>query len=148
MKDFFLELLEYNRSMNEQAAIRLNETTWPEPEPLYRLMNHILTAHHIWNQRLIGQVPKFAVWDDVPREALLSLNEQNTHQSRTLLAQLPLVRSVSYTNSKGEAFTNSVQDIVYHIVNHSNYHRAQIATEVRRQGGTPLTTDYIFYKRG
>ncbi|MBU1822867.1 MAG: damage-inducible protein DinB [Bacteroidetes bacterium] len=147
MRDFLEDLLEYTFQMNERVIAQLNARTWPEPEALYRLMNHTLAAHHIWNQRTLGQPPALAVWADIPREDLLFLNEQNTHQSRSLLSELPLDHSIDYSNSKGDAFTNSFQEILYHIVNHANYHRAQIATEVRRQGGTPLTTDYIFYKR-
>jgi uncharacterized damage-inducible protein DinB len=148
MQDFFEDLLDYSFRMNEQVITQLNATTWPEPEVLYRLMNHIQAAHHIWNQRILGQPPVFAVWADIPREDLLFLNEQNTHQSRSLLSKFPLDQMVNYTNSKGDSFSNSFQEILYHVVNHANYHRAQIATEVRRQGGTPLATDYIFYKRG
>jgi uncharacterized damage-inducible protein DinB len=148
MQDFLEDLLEYTFRMNERVIAQLNANTWPEPDQLYRLMNHILAAHHIWNQRILEQAPAFAVWADIPREDLLFLNEQNTHQSLSLLSKLPLDHIIAYTNSKEEAFRNNVRDIVYHVINHSNYHRAQIATEVRRQGGTPLLTDYIFYRRG
>ncbi|WP_185211767.1 DinB family protein [Sphingobacterium mizutaii] len=35
---------------------------------------------------------------------------------------------------------------MFHIINHSNYHRAQIATELRKQEIEPIQTDYIKYK--
>lgn len=148
MKEFFGELFEYNFKMNEGVLVLLNSNTWHDPAPLFRLISHILAAHHIWNQRILKQPSQFVVWPEIPAENLLFLNQQNSLQSQSLLTDLPLNLSIDYTNSKGDAFTNSVQDMLYHVINHSNYHRAQIATEVRKQGGTPLTTDYIFYKRG
>ncbi|QLH28398.1 MAG: hypothetical protein HWD63_02710 [Candidatus Parvibacillus calidus] len=39
-----------------------------------------------------------------------------------------------------------MKDIIFHIINHSTYHRGQIAMEFRQSGLEPLNTDYIFYK--
>ncbi|MCF8317339.1 MAG: hypothetical protein K9I02_01220 [Haliscomenobacter sp.] len=54
---------------------------------------------------------------------------------------------INYSNSKGQLFSNSIQDMLFHIINHSTYHRGQVATEFKRQGLEPLVTDYIFFKR-
>ena len=54
---------------------------------------------------------------------------------------------VHYTNTNGQAFDNSVRDILFNVINHSTYHRGQIAREFREYGPEPLVTDYIFYKR-
>ena len=58
-----------------------------------------------------------------------------------------LEKRLKYKNSKGEEFDNSLRDIVTHIINHSTYHRAQIAQLVKRAGGIPAVTDYIVYQR-
>ncbi|HEV2132448.1 MAG TPA: DinB family protein [Longimicrobiaceae bacterium] len=58
-----------------------------------------------------------------------------------------LPKAVVYTNSKGEPWTNTVQDILQHVVMHSAYHRAQIATEVRAAGHLPAHTDFIHAAR-
>lgn len=58
-----------------------------------------------------------------------------------------LKKKISYKNSRGERFENSVRDILFHVINHSTYHRGQIATDCKLHGMTPLATDYIFYKR-
>ena len=50
-----------------------------------------------------------------------------------------LTEKVSYTNSKGEAWTSTVEDILTHLVVHSAYHRGQIASDMRASGGvSPL----------
>ncbi|MCH7396746.1 hypothetical protein MM236_02050 [Belliella sp. DSM 107340] len=55
--------------------------------------------------------------------------------------------TADYSNSKGQKYSSSVRDILFHIINHSTYHRSQIASELKNQGIEPLITDYIFFKR-
>jgi len=54
-----------------------------------------------------------------------------------------LTERVSYTNSKGEAWTNTVEEILTHVTIHSAYHRGQIASSLRSAGMEPAYTDYI-----
>jgi len=54
-----------------------------------------------------------------------------------------LSRRVDYTNSQGERWSNTIEDILTHVVLHGTYHRGQIATIVRQSGETPAYTDYI-----
>jgi uncharacterized damage-inducible protein DinB len=58
-----------------------------------------------------------------------------------------LEKRVKYQNTKGEKFENSIKDITTHVINHSTYHRAQIAQHIKRANGTPAVTDYIVYQR-
>jgi uncharacterized damage-inducible protein DinB len=44
-------------------------------------------------------------------------------------------------------FTNTIKDILFHIINHSTNHRGQIAVDFRNNGLEPLVLDYVFYKR-
>ncbi|MXV17131.1 DinB family protein [Hufsiella ginkgonis] len=43
--------------------------------------------------------------------------------------------------------TNSVVDIIYHVTNHSTYHRGQVATQFRLHEIACPATDYIWLKR-
>ena len=52
-------------------------------------------------------------------------------------------RMVEYRNSKGEAWSNRVEDILTHVLMHSAYHRGQIALEMRAAGTEPAYTDFI-----
>ena len=38
-------------------------------------------------------------------------------------------------------------DLLHHVAMHGMYHRGQVAQDVRRQGGEPVSTDLIFYLR-
>jgi uncharacterized damage-inducible protein DinB len=47
----------------------------------------------------------------------------------------------------GDSYTNNVEMIMIHLVNHSSYHRAQIAMLLRQKGLEPINTDFITYDR-
>jgi len=40
-----------------------------------------------------------------------------------------------------------VGDVLTHVVTHSGYHRGQIASAIRSDGGTPAYTDFIHAAR-
>jgi len=54
-----------------------------------------------------------------------------------------LSQMISYKNSRGEAWTSAVQDVLTHVLMHSAYHRGQIASHMRVSGQTPAYTDFI-----
>jgi uncharacterized damage-inducible protein DinB len=54
---------------------------------------------------------------------------------------------MTYKNYVGEDYTNNVEMIMIHLVNHSSYHRAQIAMLLRQKGFEPINTDFITYDR-
>ena len=55
---------------------------------------------------------------------------------------------IQYKNMKGEPYENTVEEILYHLVNHGTYHRGQIITLLRDSGVTQLvSTDLIAWFR-
>lgn len=146
-KSFLKELFEYNQESNEKWMVLFEKRT---PTPSIRaveLFNHILNAHQIWNNRIEAGERLYGVWQIHEISELRTIHEKNFARTLQLLYDLDLTRLISYTNSKGAHFTNSVRDILFHVVNHSTYHRAQLATEFKQLGTTPPATDFIFYKR-
>ena len=61
----------------------------------------------------------------------------------TKLAPEGFEESIEYKNSKGEAWTSRVEDVLTHVIMHSAYHRGQIAMEMRAAGMEPGYTDFI-----
>ena len=58
---------------------------------------------------------------------------------------------IVYKNLKGDTFDSSIEEILFHVVNHGTYHRGQIITLLRESGVTQLvTSDMInwFRERG
>ena len=147
MKSFFKELFEYTYNFNEKVIDSLLNGAGAVPEKSLQLINHTLNAQEIWNGRIEERPATTGVWDIRPTDTLKNINLVNYQTSLKIVEKYDLHKKISYKNSKGEAFENSVRDILFHVINHSTYHRGQIATDCKLHGMTPLVTDYIFYKR-
>ncbi|GGA75674.1 hypothetical protein GCM10008015_15390 [Flavobacterium palustre] len=144
---FFGDAFEYNYHFN-QELIALFEKQQPSiPEKSIQLLNHLINAQQIWNERILEEKIAIDVWEIRPLENLKNINLSNYNRSLSILNTIALNRKVEYKNSKGIEFSNSVQDIIFHVINHSTYHRAQIASNLKANGIEPINTDYIFYKR-
>ena len=147
MKSFFQNSFEYTKHCNQQIIDALIAHPTLFKEKINILTSHTLNAHHIWNHRILGTLPTFSVWQELGLEQLQCINTENFEKSIQILHQKELDENISYTNSKGQAFTNTVTDILFHIINHSTYHRGQIISLLKEEGLPPVITDYIFYKR-
>ena len=104
-----------------------------------QLMAHIFSAERLWLERL-KHWPEFSL-DQCQAEAaeLDCLWRPYLNQTSPSL----LSEEIAYQNSKGEAWTSTVEDILTHVVMHSAYHRGQIASDMRAHGHTPAYTDFI-----
>ena len=144
MKAPLSRLLRYDLWANRETLSSLLEGS-PSPKSL-EWMGHIVGAEFLWLARLRGEAAPLAVW---PRLALSECASRLNQLARLWPefladdASASSNREVSYINSKGEAWTSTVEDILTHVVIHSAYHRGQIASDVRAGGGVPAYTDYI-----
>ncbi len=147
MKSFFSELFEYNHHINQKLGDFLIDAQDRLPEKVIQLYSHVLNAHQIWNNRIEPGQPAFGVWESQPVPQYNVIDQTNYERSLLILDKFDLNDTIHYTNTKGHTFHNSVRDIFFHIINHSTYHKGQIAAALRKAGIEPLATDYIFYKR-
>lgn len=143
MEQFFKELLEYGHHFNQKLGDIFTANPGKTSEKSVKLYNHILNAQQIWNNRIEPKQPPFGIWEIHPIENCKNIDKINYENSLFILEKFDLNDTISYTNTK----RNSLRDILFHIVNHSTYHRGQIATEFRQNGLEPLITDYIFFRR-
>jgi uncharacterized damage-inducible protein DinB len=106
-------------------------------------MGHIIGAELLWLARLQGRPPSLPVWPDLSvNDCAQQLGQVSSALLESAVAS-QLDRRVAYTNSKGEAWTSTVEEILTHVVIHSAYHRGQIASDLRAAGQEPPYTDYI-----
>mgnify|MGYP006059587893 FL=1 len=146
MIEHFQDLLKYNQHFNQSLIQNYLENKLVLGEKSKSLLNHILNAHQIWNARIFND-NQFEVWQINSEDLLLKINSENFSNSYKILEKRELNDIVNYKNSKGTKFENSIQEILFHFINHSTYHRGQIAMLLKETGLEPLNTDYIFYKR-
>ena len=116
------------------------------PPRSVRWMGHIIGAEYLWLARLEGKSVELPVWPDLSVDDCGShLEELSSRMVETIARADPprLSQTVAYTNSKGEAWASTVEDILTHVTIHSAYHRGQIASDLRAAGQDPAYTDYI-----
>ena len=147
MKAFFKELFEYSHHFNQKLGDVFAESPGKTSEKARNLYCHILNAHQIWNNRIDPVQKTFSVWQTHPMQDCKNIDKINYEHSLRIVDKFDLDELLNYTNTKGYTFRNSIRDTLFHVINHSTYHRGQIATEFRQSGIEPLVTDYILYKR-
>jgi uncharacterized damage-inducible protein DinB len=109
-----------------------------------QLMSHILAAERVWLERLTERPQSVPVWPNL--DPASCQNEIDVLASLWLayLDDLSdLEQTISYRNTKGEAWTSAVGDVLTHVLMHSAYHRGQIASHMRAAGRAPAYTDFI-----
>jgi uncharacterized damage-inducible protein DinB len=114
------------------------------------LLAHMLAAEEVWLARLRKQQPTHTVWPQLGLADCEGLVGANAAQFAAFVAGLSendLASMITYRNMKGEEFTNSVIDILTHVVIHGAYHRGQIAKVLGRSGTQAVSTDYIVFAR-
>jgi len=147
MKSFFKELYEYSHHFNQRLMEIFLAHQDATSDRSLQLLNHLVNAQHVWNSRILGISPRLGVWDLHLFEDLKSLDIENMNQSIYILDQKDLENIISYTNTKGGQYSNIIRDILFHVINHSTHHRAQISSDLKINGIEPIPMDYVFYKR-
>jgi len=133
-----------------RALESLRGATVAVPKAL-ELYAHVLGAEHTWLSRISGRAPEHAIWPALDLAQCETLTRENAAELRALAAtasDASLARVVAYRNSAGQAFENTLEDILLHVMLHGAYHRGQIALLVRGAGAEPSPTDYITFVRG
>ena len=136
--------------VNDEIYYRENKSSFPS---IAKTVLHMWGAQNIWLKRLQGE--SLAAWPyQIEQEskagqlAGLVQSSQNILDFVTSKDDAFLSSLYSYTNMKGEPFTDSVEDTLFHVVNHSTYHRGQIITMLREASITKVvSTDLIQYLR-
>ncbi|MCZ8355094.1 MAG: hypothetical protein O9340_10185 [Cyclobacteriaceae bacterium] len=148
MKDYFLKIYKYNVWANKKVINTLKKQQVVDKKIL-TLMSHVLSALNIWLARIENRPTEpYPLWqiydldqleemaDDIGARWLLYI-ERNEKFDGVLI----------YKNYVGLPYENKIENIMIHLVNHSTYHRAQIAILLRQAGLEPINTDFITYDR-
>jgi len=142
-------LFAYDDWANREVLTSVVSMVDPPPRAL-GLMAHIIAARRLWLMRLKGESVAVVVWPDLSADECWAQLDEVSMSWRLYLSGMTeesLSDQVSYTNSLGESYVSSVEDILTHITHHGAYHRGQIATIVRGAGHTPAYTDFIHWTR-
>ena len=143
---------------NADESILKKETASSFPT-IEKTILHIWDAELIWFKRLQGE--SLTEWPSKDfngdREALISGWIDNSIALKDFVESKGedyLSTFIEYKNTSGKAYSNTVEEMLYHVVNHGTFHRGQIITMLRANGITQLgvneetsSTDLITYLR-
>ena len=149
LKDNFIHLFKYNDWATRATANSLKGLE-KKDERIGELLSHIVAGQKLWLGRILKRGVVVSPWDEIPVQECISQSTSVTAEWINLLESYTdkeLDKRIEYMNTKGEKHVNTFRDIVMQVINHSTYHRAQIAQKVRSLGGIPAVTDYIVYQR-
>ncbi|MDF4220005.1 DinB family protein [Maribacter huludaoensis] len=147
METFFNEIFDYNFHCNKKLIEQCLALDSVSPETV-RLFSHILNAHHIWNARILNKPSEYDVWQEHDVKNWADIHYENQRSSFEIVTNADnFDKRIDYENSEGRLFTNTLQDILFHIINHSTNHRGQIAVDFRNHDEIPISSDYVYYRR-
>jgi uncharacterized damage-inducible protein DinB len=138
-------LIRYDIWANRETLDSLRKVA-ATPTRSLKWMAHIIGAEYLWLARLGGQTPSLPAWPNLSVEGCDRRLDDLSEQLAGCLDDVTpdrLSEEVAYTNSAGEDWTNTVEEILTHLTIHSAYHRGQIAADLRSAGHVPAYTDYI-----
>ncbi len=148
MINYFKKMFQYNDWANKQLFEKLNEIKKP-PGRAFELLSHIVLTEKTWFDRIKGKYDN-VFWKTLSNEdiiAQIKTNMNNWIDFINGMDEETLDLAIRYKNSKGVPCENTVKDIIAHLLNHSNYHRAQINLLLRQNNFEPILIDYIAFKR-
>lgn len=147
MKSFFKDKFEYNYKCNDRIVELANANLEVFDGRVSELISHTLNAQHFWNLRILGKRPDISVWDEHKIEDLKSFNNSLHAQTMNIIDVFDLDSIIKYETTTGESHSGIIEDVLFHVVNHGTYHRGQLISDLKSKGVSPITTDFIFFKR-
>jgi uncharacterized damage-inducible protein DinB len=161
MREHLLHLSHYNLLANQKLLSFIPEDSfiWEREvkssfKTIASTILHITDAQDIWLSRINGQSP--SKWSGSDRQVqspsdIGDLLIQSSHRFFLFIdSQLPTfpTKIIQYENMKGITYSNTVEEIVAHAMNHSTFHRGQVITMLRELGVDKLdSTDMISFFR-
>jgi uncharacterized damage-inducible protein DinB len=153
------ELFRYNQWANDRAfevasGLTLEEFTRDlgNSYPSMRdTLTHIVWAEWIWLQRWKGTSPRqrfdpteFSDVTPLKTRWVELKAEQRAFIESVTDERLGAV--VEYVNLQGQTWRYALWRQMYHVVNHSTYHRGQLTTMLRQLALVPVNTDFLVFQ--
>lgn len=130
------KIVEFLKQLDEQLWDAEVKSSFPS---VRKTLYHIWDAEVIWFQRLKGE--SLLTWPSSSFEGdsaeAMKLFLENSKAINDFVATQPqsLIESdFTFKNTKGVEFTQPVDGILFHVVNHGTFHRGQLVTLLRELG--------------
>jgi uncharacterized damage-inducible protein DinB len=153
-------LYDYNfwadhRTMDSCATLTTEQLLKPVGGSFGSVRNtlaHIMDVEWLYLERWQGRVPpSLPKAEDYPDLGAIRARWKDVEMNLTRyvsgLSDADLVRVVEFRNTKGILYRHPLWEMMQHLVNHSTYHRGQVATLLRMLGSSAQATDLIAFYR-
>lgn len=138
------------KPISEDQFYRENKGSFPS---IAKTTLHMWGSQYIWYRRMHGESLKQApmVATPPPMTGILAglvSSSKDFVQFVNSINPALLSSKYRYTTLRGEPAEDSYEETLFHVVNHSTYHRGQLVLMLREVGVTALKgTDLIHYLR-
>jgi uncharacterized damage-inducible protein DinB len=139
------KLLGHLRTLPRDVFQKEIQSVFPSVE---RTLFHLYEVDAIWFSRLKGEpsaVDKKLF--ETLEECEMDFSDLHSEILDWLDGMSDGTVSVRYRTSIGEAFENTREEILKHLVNHGTYHRGNVSAMLRQLGEKGVSTDYIYFLR-
>jgi len=151
MKEYFTNLFNFDC----HSSLLLLPTIFEAGEPVraVQIMDHLLAAQQIWLNQCKGFINAndAPFWPDREADTFEQAINRNHNDWLTFIndaQNADLNKLISYKNSKGIAYENTLTDILTHVIYHGTHHRGQIGQHLKLAGIKKLPLiDYIAFTR-
>lgn len=152
------ELYAYNHWANDKVLDSVSGLSWEEFArkdktsygSLWGTLVHIFGVEWLYPQRWNGNSPRA-----LPKpESITGFDALRNYWSDVRAGQLQFLAELTeeklrgrleYINLQGEKYAYPLVEQMKHLVNHSTYHRGQVAQQLRLMGKPAVSTDYLLY---
>lgn len=151
MKKHFIELFKYDHWANLRM-LGVIEDKKINDHKILKLFSHLLSASIIWHNR-IKDLPTtpFPLWEVYKVREIRSMIDESSRNWINYLenehASEIYEEMIFYKNLKEVKHENTIRHIITHVINHSTYHRAQMAVRMRELNIDSPVTDFIAFSR-
>ena len=113
-------------------------------------LGHIVWAEWIWLQRWKGTSPQhlFDATEFPDVNTLKARRLELTAEQRAFVGAVTAARlreAVAYVNLQGQNWRYPLWRQMYHVVNHSTYHRGRLTTLLRQLRTAAVPTDFLVF---
>ncbi|HTK18137.1 MAG TPA: DinB family protein [Mucilaginibacter sp.] len=147
MKNYFINLLRYDRYANLRILDALNKTE--DHAKAEQLMAHLLIVQQVWLGRCLNKPSNISTtWPDWKVDSFEQKINENHQEWLTYLESLnenDFQQFINYKSFKGDNFESKLIDILTQLINHGTHHRAQAGQHLKLAGAELPATDYILF---
>lgn len=114
---------------------------------LHKLLVHCMGVQWLWACRFRGESPS-RIEDEKDYPTRMDVEQRWPLVHAVLIefvgrqSQQQLQMPITYHDTRGEAHTLPLRDMILNLIDHGSYHRGQINTLIKRAGGTTAVISY------